>query len=162
MARLPRLRMNQQMTSYSYFMTQLSQLGQKVDIYYRGKGNIADELACLRNHNGKLVSWNIALNHPLELDHPNMIFVSVSFGSSALLEGISRGIPGMIVRDFHVEDYTLLDPQYIPTGKSDVIIEEIKRCMDYGYRKKMIDRQLMYYCEETGHVIDSASSQPTN
>jgi len=30
---------------------------------------------------------------PLELDEPNMIFVTVSYGSTALLEGLGRGIP---------------------------------------------------------------------
>lgn len=33
------------------------------------------------------------------------MFVSLSVGSSALLEGVSRGIPGLIVREGFARDY---------------------------------------------------------
>jgi len=156
MARLPRLRMNHQVASYIRLLTHLRRYLPDDNVYYRGKGSIADELSCLRDDSNNLLSWKIAMNHPLEIDYPNMIFISVSFGSSALLEGISRGIPGMVVRDFKVEDYTLLDPQYIPTGITEEIVEEIQRCKDYNYRMNLISRQQQYYCDEAGfHFAES-------
>jgi hypothetical protein len=150
MGRLPRLRMNAQIASYKNFMTKLKTLGKDIELFYKGKGGIGDDLSCLRDDNGELLKWNYAIDHPLELDYPNMVYVSVSFGSSALLEGISRGIPAMIVRDFKVEDYTLLDPEYTPTGASDEIVEEISRCLDYDYRMRLIQKQTQYYCDEIG------------
>ena len=54
--------------------------------------------------------------HPSEIDEPNMIYLTISFGSTALLEGLGRGIPCMIVRDFPVEDYTGIDSTSVPIG----------------------------------------------
>ncbi|MBI1683297.1 hypothetical protein [Caulobacter hibisci] len=44
----------------------------------------------------------------MALAAPNTLFVSVDHGSSALIEGIRLGVPGLIVRGQDVEDYTLL------------------------------------------------------
>ncbi len=150
MGRLPRLRINDQLASYRDLFFSLKQLGEGVDIYYKGKGSLADELSFLRDNDGDLLDWTIAMNHPLDLDYENMVYVSVSFGSSALLEGISRGIPAFVVRNFSVEDYTLLDPDYIPTGTTKEIVSRIGKCVDYNYRIKLINRQIRYFCKQTG------------
>src|SRR5262249_37654376 len=53
-------------------------------------------------------SYLIEKNPPLEIDWPNMVFVAVNFASTALLEGICRGIPAMIARNAPVQDYLLI------------------------------------------------------
>lgn len=83
-----------------------------------------------------------------QIDLPNMIFISVSLGSSALLEGLGRGIPCMIARPVAVEDYTALDPAVFPIGSVDTIIMAIRHCRDAAVIEETARRQLQWYSEE--------------
>ncbi|MFO7802270.1 MAG: hypothetical protein R6V55_08265, partial [Desulfovermiculus sp.] len=149
LGRLPALPMKAHLQSCSQFIASLEQrLGDQVQVYVKRKRD-DDDLLYLRNSQNELFAWKLALQHPMDLDMPNMIYISVSFGSSALFEGMSRGIPGMIVRDFPVEDYTLLDPEYVPTKSSPEITAEIEACLDSNYRLHLIERQMEYYQKET-------------
>jgi hypothetical protein len=85
----------------------------------------------------------------IELDFPNMVFVTVSLGSSALLEGLGRGIPCMIVRAMKVEDYTALDPEWFPIGDADKIIVQLRRCREPAFWDALVRRQLVWYAMET-------------
>lgn len=88
--------------------------------------------------------------HATKMDFPNMIFLSIGFGSTAILEGIGRGIPGMIVRDFRVEDYTDIDPLYVKTDTVDAIVTEIQRCSDATYMQFLAQSQVNWY----RHITD--------
>ncbi len=65
---------------------------------------------------------------PAMMTRPNMIFLTVSLASSALLEGIGRGVPAMVVREGPVEDYVAIDPAVVPAVPPDVILSEIEAC----------------------------------
>lgn len=84
-----------------------------------------------------------------ELDLPNMIFSTVSLGSTALLEGIGRGIPGLIVREFPVVDYTALDAEYLQVGDTDFVIGQIRSCADPAYYHRLAEQHLRWYETET-------------
>jgi hypothetical protein len=58
--------------------------------------------------------YGILREHPLRISLPNLVFATVSLGSTAIYEGMSRGIPGMVVRDFDVSDYTTLGDKTVP------------------------------------------------
>ena len=62
------------------------------------------------------------------LDYPNMLFVSVSLGSSALLEGLGLGIPSMILREFYVDDYTPFRGENFVFPCAAALVSEIRRC----------------------------------
>jgi len=149
MGRMPRLRMSSQVDSYKSLFKALRRLQPDVDVYYKGKGAIEEGLSWLDDLSDAHYSWPVAMNHPVELDLPNMVYLSVTFGSSALMEGIGRGVPGMIVRDFPVEDYTLIDPGVIPVGTTPQIVAAIEQCLDHDHRMALISRQMAYYAQET-------------
>lgn len=86
--------------------------------------------------------------HANDLDFPNMVFVSVTLGSSALMEGLGRGIPCMIVRTVDIEDYTTIDPVHFPVGDVAMVIAELKRCRDPKVLEDMTREQLAFYRAE--------------
>jgi hypothetical protein len=90
-----------------------------------------------------------------ELAEPNMIYVTVSYGSTALLEGLSRGIPCMIVREVPVEDYTDIDPGFAPIGTVEEIVAHIKRCTDPAEYDALARRELAWYARETNFDLSS-------
>lgn len=75
-------------------------------VYFKPRGRSGEHEAWLEEIVGRAAEWQRELAHPTRLDLPNPVFASVSVGSSALLEGVARGIPGLIVKeDLHVRDY---------------------------------------------------------
>ena len=84
-----------------------------------------------------------------------MIYVTVSYGSTALLEGLSRGIPCMIVREVPVEDYTEIDPAFAPIGTVEEIVAQIKRCADPAEYDALTRRELAWYARETTFGVNS-------
>ena len=70
-----------------------------VKIYCKAKAPW-ESAAWIRAAVGTALEFEDVLDPPFKIDLPNMVFVSVSSGSSGLLEGLGRGIPAMIVRDF--------------------------------------------------------------
>jgi len=87
---------------------------------------------------------------PALLDLPNMIFLFPGLLSSALIEGINRGIPALIAReDPTIEDYLGSEvSDCVPQGDVEMIIAEIMRCRDPGYRQALVERQVAW-CEAT-------------
>lgn len=57
--------------------------------------------------------------HANKLQLPNMVFVCVSLTSTAILEGIARGIPGFVVRDVPVDETPHYDPDSVPFIRSE-------------------------------------------
>jgi hypothetical protein len=89
---------------------------------------------------------------PLLIDFPNMVFLFIGLMSSAIFEGICRGIPALYVReDPTVTEYVMPDmPECLPTGDVAFIEEEILKCRDAAYREALIRRQAAWYEIETG------------
>lgn len=84
---------------------------------------------------------------PATIVRPNMVFLFVGQLSSALFEGIVRGIPSLYLREGDsFPDYLDGDlPDCLPTGDRDFIAEEFIRCRDPSYRRALIDRQRDWY-----------------
>lgn len=83
------------------------------------------------------------------LDLPNMIFLTASFGSSALLEGIGKGVPGFVARNIPVLDYTTLDSVNYQVGTVQFVLDQLAACADPNYFEMVIKRQLQWYRRET-------------
>jgi hypothetical protein len=150
--RMPFLSWNKHCVSYRNLYSGLLKMRRNVNIFFKARGRKGhlDSFSWFQKMVGDSVNWQAAFDHVLQIEYPNMILISVSYGSSALLEGIGRGIPAMIVRDFKIEDYTTIDTTSVPTGSTDYILQEIINCTDYEYRRQLIQKQMAYYCEEIG------------
>ncbi|SMY00929.1 tetratricopeptide repeat protein [Brevibacterium antiquum] len=77
----------------------------RVRVYFKPRGKTGEHETWLERLVGRSAHWERVLEHPLRMTLPNPIFVSVTVGSSALLEGVTRGIPGLIVREGFARDY---------------------------------------------------------
>jgi hypothetical protein len=84
-----------------------------------------------------------------ELQLTNMIYLSVSYGSSALLEGMGRNIPCMIVRNTKVEDYTSIDSNHTPIGNIEYVLSKIYSCRDSATYNQIIDDQRKWFLNES-------------
>lgn len=82
----------------------------KVRVYFKPRGLTGEHEGWLESVVGNAASWQPVLGHPLRIDLPNPVFASVSVASTALIEGISRGIPGFVVREGAARDYLALEP----------------------------------------------------
>jgi hypothetical protein len=89
---------------------------------------------------------------PLMVDYPNMVFLFVGLMSSAIFEGICRGIPALYLReDPTVTEYVMPEmPDCLPIGDITHIEGEIQKCRDAAYREALIRRQADWYRSEIG------------
>lgn len=77
----------------------------RVQVYFKPRGLTGEHEGWLERVVGRSAAWKPVLEHPLRMNLTNPVFVSLSVGSSALLEGGTRGIPGFIVREGFARDY---------------------------------------------------------
>ena len=52
--------------------------------------------------------------HANKIRLANMVFASISATSTAILEGIARGIPGIVIRDVPIDETPYYDPAFVP------------------------------------------------
>jgi hypothetical protein len=140
--------------SYRRFFAGLEALQEeaRIDVYYKPKGRIGENEAWLERVVGDSARWQGIISHPLKIALPNMLFVSISVGSGALLEGLARGIPCVIVKDFPAREYLALAPDVISTGPVDEILEIVKACTESGGLTRFTRQQLERFAYETGHA----------
>lgn len=117
--------------SYRRLFRALTDMAPQVRILFKPKWESTE---WLRGVLGPSIVFEETNRTSLELDEPNMIYMTVSYGSTALLEGLSRGIPCMIVREVAVEDYTGIDSAFVPIAKVDEVIAQVERCKNFGLR----------------------------
>lgn len=96
---------------------------------------------------GNSPDFRYTTHAPMVVNAPNMLFLFPAQLSSAIFEGLGRGIPSLLVReDETVEDYVGVDiPPCLPAGSVEDTVQEITRCLDPGYRQSLLDRQLGWY-----------------
>lgn len=119
-----------------------------INLYFKPRGHTGEEEMWLSAIVGSTANWDRVLEHPMRLDLPNMLFVSISMGTSAVIEGLSRGIPGIVVRDFPVRDYTTLDENALPTGPVDEMLDVVASCTESDKYMELLERELQYYATE--------------
>lgn len=87
--------------------------------------------------------------HATKLSFPNMVFLSISLTSTALLEGIARGIPAIVIRDVPVRETPHYDPDYVPCIPSHAVAETLERLKDRAAWEALRDRQAEWLARET-------------
>lgn len=144
MARMPTLNYRAHEESYRRLLLALLILSPHIRITCKAK-NPWETIEWLRSLAPKGLVIEEITEHPTSISLPNMIFISVSLLSAALMEGLGRGIPCMVVREAPVEDYLQIDSIEVPIGTVELITMEIIRCLDHSYLKLLIERQLRWY-----------------
>ena len=149
MSRIPLGPLSKHYKSYRDFYNGLQEID-NVDIYFRGKGKGTqlDSYLWFQQNITDTVTWSPAYDHPLEMNYPNMIFVCITQHSSALLEGMARGIPAMLVRDFDISFRHDIDTTVVPAGSTEYILQEIRKSINFDYRTNLAQKQMDYYLNE--------------
>lgn len=129
-------------------LEQLQRGGLPLCVYYKPKGLTGENEAWLRQLVGSTANWERVVEHPLRLNLPNMLFVSISVGSSALLEGLSRGIPGLVVRDHPTFDYTPWSSEGFPIETTASALNVVQECGAADQLRKLSQVQLERYRHE--------------
>lgn len=124
--------------------------GGGASVWFKSKGGLAEGMWWLEQTIGDAEWVRPMRQHPRRMALPNLVFVAVSLGSSAIYEGIMRGIPGMVARLGEVEDYTTIHDGAIPVRSPDEIGQILARCQDAKYRAALLSSQLDLMAHETG------------
>jgi hypothetical protein len=93
------------------FLSELSKRQHKINVYVRPKGHWST-FEWFQN----LADFTLieAPDSPSKIDLPNMTFVCISQTSTALIEGVGRGIPGIIIKEINAFDYFPLEESFFP------------------------------------------------
>ncbi len=156
---MPFVHQSQHEVAYNKFFNGLEQLKNdcNIEIYFKPKGLSGENEAWLDRVIDGSVEWKTVVEHPLRLALPNMMFVSLSVASSAILEGLGRGIPGLVVAEALARDYTTIDGSSISSGSCAEIVEMVRRCALPGGLEELLASQWPYYRSQTGYhapIID--------
>lgn len=121
-----------------------------LNVFFKPRGYTGEHEQWLFQTVGKRADWKPVYEHPMRLELPNMVFASTSMGTSALIEGIARGIPGFIVREFHVRDYTTLSEDSFPILSVAGAIDLLKRASTAEGYTGLIEEEQRGHREELG------------
>lgn len=140
--------------SYRSFFAGLGDLQSRypVNLYFKPRGLTGEHELWLTKTVGEDGNWKRVLEHPLRIDLPNPLFVSISLGTSALIEGLGRGIPGLIVRDFPVRDYTTLNEEALPIGPTPAMLSVIESVFEPNGYERLLESELAHYASEVQAV----------
>jgi hypothetical protein len=99
---------------------------------------------------------NFSRTHANNLKLPNMVFMSISMTSTAILEGIPRGIPGVTVRDVLIDETPYYDPEFVPRLTSDKVVGFIENLNSKAAMDDLRERQRTWFERETdsSYVFD--------
>jgi hypothetical protein len=150
------LHVERHIQTYRRFFSQYGGAAACARLRFKPKGEVKAEVEWLRRSGvASSPAFEIETASPTRLDHPNMIYLSIDYGSTALLEGIARGVPCMIVREQPIVDYTLLSEAVVPIGDAEAIWACIGRCRDPAHYERLARSQIDWLTAETtpdGHA----------
>lgn len=148
LARMSLVRRSIHEQCYRRLFSRLSELAPGVRILCKAKAPF-ESMSWLRSLAPPDVKLEETHQLPSEIDLPNLVYITVSWASSALLEGIVRGIPAMVVRRGNVVDYVEIDPSVIPVGDVDMIISQIESLKEPRRFKEMVAGQIAWLKTQT-------------
>lgn len=128
-------------------LNELSKYPDKFKVIFKSKGDW--ESASWLSGLCENLSFEESKTPTLELDYPNMIFLSISIASAALIEGIGRGIPCMVVRERNFSDYLPLNENVIPIGGVEYIVNKLIESRNHIVFHGILSDQLNWYNSET-------------
>jgi hypothetical protein len=142
MGQLPILDLLQHEETITSFISGLFEREKNVNFFVRPKGHLAN-LKYFERLVGR--SLREALGGPKEIDLPNMTFISFTYCSSALIEGLGRGIPGLVIAEQPIRDYLDLDREFFPRLAVDDALELIDAFRDLRHYKNYWVKQSAFF-----------------
>jgi len=96
-------------------------------------------------------AFGYIVDPPLLVDRPNMVFLFPTQLSSAMLEGMARGIPALAVKQHPGMRQYIAAPSCVPVGSIEFVLEEVGRLCDPGYRLAMAKAQHEWFKTQTDY-----------
>lgn len=118
----------------------------ELTIKHKSSWETRDWIRGLAPKNAKL---RFSRTHANKLNSPNMLFMSISMTSTATLEGIARGIPGLTVRDAPIIETPYYDPDFIPCLPSEKVADYIADLHVEGAMDSLREKQRIWFERET-------------
>ena len=148
---MPFVRMSAHTTAYRELFEGLRRLQAQmsIDVYFKPKGRGVEDEVWLESVMGGHDGWQVEQAHPSSIDLPNMLFVSISVGSSALLEGVARGIPCLILEGAGAGEYTTISHRMMPRLGSSDALKVIAECARPAALRTLLAGQRSEFCRET-------------
>jgi hypothetical protein len=150
LVRFPQLRIERHIKTYRRFFSLYYGDSDFVRVIFKPKDDVNESGSWLRDkvlRSSEIVE--IEVRPPPQLDYPNMIFATIDFASTALLEGIACAVPCVIVREQNITDYVILSDGIVPTGNAEFIWSVIKKCRDREYYDTLLQKQINWFTNQT-------------
>ncbi|WP_152650500.1 hypothetical protein [Demequina aurantiaca] len=116
----------------------------RLQVYFKPRGMSGENEAWLESVVGRTADWKPVLEHPMRMNLPNPVLGSVSVGSTALIEGVSRGIPGLIIRESQVRDYLALEAGSLPVFTSLEAVDWLESHVSQGAWEAWREQQVSW------------------
>lgn len=144
--RLPLLDNEAHKATWAKVLRDLHNSDIELTIKHKSSWETRDWIRSLAPEGAKL---QFSRTHANKLNLPNMVFLSISLTSTAILEGIERGVPGMTVRDVFVDETPYYDPAFIPCLPSKQAADFIAGLNSMATYNKLRERQKVWFDRET-------------
>ncbi|KAB7741924.1 hypothetical protein GA707_17130 [Nostocoides sp. F2B08] len=113
-----------------------------IRVYFKPRGLTGEHEQWLDTVVGRTAGWSRVLAHPNRIALDNPLFMSVSVSSSALLEGVVRGIPGVVVRGGYSRDYLTADDGSVEELSLSTVAERLAQLSSEGAWATLREAQL--------------------
>lgn len=128
-----------------------------LNVYFKPRGKTGEHERWLEHLVGQSASWRRVREHPMRITLPNPIYVSLSVGSSALLEGAARGIPGLIVKEGYARNYLATEADIFPQRSSDETISLIEEMLRQNSWEAVREDQTVLFRRELREAVSEMS-----
>ncbi len=157
MGRTPWIDLDRHAETYRHLFDGLAELRRShdIDVYFKPRGATGETEGWLFHTVGRRAEWRPTYTNARRLELPNPVFLSVSVGTTALLEGIVAGTPGMIVRDFPVRDYTTLTGADFPILEHRDALTLLEKITEPSEYAALVADEMDFARHELGFEQDS-------
>jgi hypothetical protein len=149
LARLPLFRVESHIQTYRRFFTFHRSVAECVHLKFKPKETWEDLDWFHSNFPEFSKTMDIETSPATQLNYPNMIFVTIGYGSTALLEGIACAVPCMVVKEQNFADYIDLSSKVVPIGDAETIWRLIIRSRDQTVYSQMLRAQIDWFRIQT-------------
>ena len=144
--RMPLLDIEMHKATWMKVLKDLHDADLELTIKHKSSWETRDWIRALAPKEAKL---NFSRTHANQLNLPNMVFLSISSTSTAVFEGIARGVPGMTVRDVLVDETPYYDPDFVPSLSSKQAGDFILSLKSEATYNELRERQKIWFDRET-------------
>lgn len=143
LGRLPAFSYSGHLNTYRRLFSELSRYEGAIRVHCKAKAPWED-FQFIQNLTPSGFELEEVKELPSRIEMTNLVFLSVTVGSSALLEGMGRGIPCITVRETAAEDYVVV-PNVLTT---DAVPPILKTIADPSGWQQFVDQQSQCYHDQ--------------